>query len=84
LHDLAATLGGRSVDESQIGQAAAYLRTVAGAGPTVRVAGTSATRIPLGSYLALLGLLALLAALGSTTIAPVRVRVARARYSPRG
>jgi hypothetical protein len=69
LHDLTAALGGRSFDESQIGPAAAYLRTVAGTGPTVRVAGTSATRMPLAPYIALLGLLALLAALGPTPIA---------------
>jgi hypothetical protein len=84
LHDLAAGLSGRSFDESQIGPAAEYLRTLAGAGPTIRVAGTDESHIPLAPYIALLGLLALLAALGSTTIAPVRVRVAHARYSPRG
>ena len=82
LHDLAAALSGRSFDESRIGQAAAYLRTLAGTGPTVRVVGTSATRIPLAPYIALLGLLALLAALGSTSIAPARVRIARARTRP--
>jgi hypothetical protein len=71
LRDLAAAVGGRSFDESQIGQAAAYLRTAAGTGPTLRVAGTNESRIPLAPYIALFGLLVLLAALGST---PSRTR----------
>lgn len=71
LPDLAAALGGRSFDESQVDHAAAYLRSVAGTGPTIRVAGTIAGRIPLAPYIGLLGLLALLAALCPT---PARAR----------
>jgi hypothetical protein len=77
LSDLATALGGRSFDERELGAASAYLRTVAGSGPTVRVAGTDSSRTPLAPYVAILGLLALLAALGPMSIAPVRIRLSR-------
>ena len=60
LRDVAAGLGGRSFDESQVTQAAAYLRRLIGPGPTVEAAGTQDSRVALAPYVALLGLLALL------------------------
>jgi hypothetical protein len=77
LSDLATALGGRSFDERELGAAATYLRTVAGSGPTVRVAGTDSSRTPLAPYVAILGLLALLAAIGPMSIVPVRIRLSR-------
>ena len=76
LHDLAVALAGRSFDESQIGQAAAYLRTVAGTRPTIHVADTNGSLTPLAPYVALLGLLT---ALGSTSTAFTGRRLAHAR-----
>jgi hypothetical protein len=75
LHDLAAAAGGRSFDESQLASATSYLRSLTGTGPTVRVAGTDRTRLPLAPYVALLGLLALVAALGPMTSVPARIRL---------
>jgi hypothetical protein len=63
LRELAMSLGGRSFDEGETAAAAAYLRGLAGSGPTVRAAGVDRSRVPLAPYVALLGLLALLAAL---------------------
>jgi hypothetical protein len=77
LRDLAAALGGRSFEESEAGAAAAYLRGLTGSGPTVRVAGTDRTRFPLGPYVALVGVLSLLAALGASTFALEGIRLRR-------
>jgi hypothetical protein len=76
LQDLAASLGGRSFDEGQAGAAAAYLRVLAGSGPTIRAAGVERSRVPLAPYIALLGLVALLVALGpsSFTLTAIRLR----------
>jgi hypothetical protein len=63
LHDLAAALAGRSFEETQVGAAAAYLRGLAGRGPTARATGVDRSRVPLAPYAALAGVLALLAAL---------------------
>jgi hypothetical protein len=77
LRDLAAALGGRSFDEGEAAAAAAYLRRLAGSGPTARVAGVDRSRVPLAPYLALAGLLGLVAALGAATFAPVGIRSRR-------
>ena len=77
LRDLAAALGGRSFEEGDVGAAAAYLRGLAGSGPSVRVAGTNRSRFALGPYIALPALLAILAALGASTLAPTGIRLRR-------
>jgi hypothetical protein len=77
LRELAASLGGRSFDEGQAGAAAAYLRGVAGSGPTVRAAGVDRSRVPLAPYAALLGLVALLVALGPSSLAFTAIRLRR-------
>jgi VWA domain-containing protein len=77
LRDLAVALGGRSFEEGELGAAAAYLRGLAGSGPTVRVAGTDRSRIALAPYLALPALLGLLAALGASIFAPAGIRLRR-------
>jgi hypothetical protein len=63
VRELATALGGRSFEESQVGAAAAYLRGLAGRGPTVRATGVERSRVTLAPYAALAGVLALLAAL---------------------
>ncbi|MDX6441725.1 MAG: hypothetical protein QOE43_1454 [Gaiellaceae bacterium] len=75
VRDLALALGGRSFEEGQAGSAAAYLRGLAGTGPSVRVAGTERSRLALAPYLALPALFALLAALGISTFAPAGIRL---------
>lgn len=77
LRDLAATLGGRSFEEQQVGAAAAYLRGLVGTGPTVRAAGVDRRRLPLAPYAALAGLLALLGALGPSRFAARGIRLRR-------
>jgi hypothetical protein len=77
LRDLATALGGRSFNEGDAVAAAAYLRGLAGSGPTVRVAGADRSRLPLAPYLALPGLFVLLAALGASTFAPTGIRLRR-------
>jgi hypothetical protein len=75
LRDLAASLGGRSFDEGRAGAAAAYLRGLAGRGPTVRAAGVERSRVTLAPYVALLGVLALLGALGPSSFAVAAIRL---------
>ena len=75
LRDLAAALGGRSFDEGQASAAAAYLRGLAGSGPTIRAAGVERSRVPLAPYVALLGLVALLVALGPSSFALTAIRL---------
>jgi hypothetical protein len=77
LRDLAAALGGRSFEEGEAGAAAAYLRGLAGNGPSVRVAGTMRSRVALAPYLAVPAILALLAALGASAFAPAGIRLRR-------
>ena len=77
LRDLAAVLGGRSFEEGEAGAAAAYLRGLAGTGPTIRVAGTDRSRLALAPYLALPAFLGLLAALGASIFAPAGIRLRR-------
>jgi hypothetical protein len=77
LRTLAATLGGRSFDEGQTGAAASYLRGLAGSGPTSRAAGTERSRIALAPYVALLGLLVLLAALAPSPAVSRGIRLTR-------
>jgi hypothetical protein len=77
LRDLAASLDGRSFDESRVAAAAKYLRAIAGTGPTMRSAGTDLRRVPLTPYLALLGLLALVAGLAPSHLVARRVRLRR-------
>ena len=77
LRDLAAALGGRSFEEGDVSAAAAYLRGLAGSGPSVRVAGTDRSRVAVAPYLALPALLALLAALGASTFAHTGIRLRR-------
>jgi hypothetical protein len=62
LRDTAAALGGRSFDESELAPAAAYLRQLAGSGPTTHAPATVRDRLTLAPYAALAGLAALLAA----------------------
>jgi hypothetical protein len=77
LRDLAAGLDGRSFEEGDVSAAAAYLRGLAGSGPSVRVAGTDRSRVALAPYLAWPALLSLLAALGASTFAPAGIRLRR-------
>jgi hypothetical protein len=72
LRDLAAALGGRSFDETRLRSAAAYLRSLAGSGPTVAGAATTSRRYPLAPYAALLALVLALAGL-----APRGIRLTR-------
>jgi hypothetical protein len=65
LADVAASLGGKSFDQNQLRAATKYLRSLVGSGRTVAGAATEERRYPLGPYVALLGLLALLAFLGA-------------------
>lgn len=60
LRDLATSLDGRSFEEGNVAAAAAYLRKLAGTGPTVRGPGIAERREPLAPYIALVGLLCLL------------------------
>lgn len=77
LRDLAASLDGRSFDEGRTGAAAAYLSRLAGSGPTIRAAGVDRSRVPLAPYVALLGLVALLAALGPSSFAFTAISLRR-------
>jgi hypothetical protein len=61
LADLAGALGGRSFAETDLHRASAYLRSLAGTGPTVPGAATERRRLPLAPYAALLALVAALA-----------------------
>ena len=72
LADLAASLGGRSFEQSRLREATRYLRSLAGTGRTVAGATTEEHRYPLGPYAALLALVALLA-----FFAPRAVRLPR-------
>lgn len=77
LRELATALGGRSFEEARAGAAAAYLRGVAGSGPTVRAAGVDRRRLPLAPYAALAGIVALLAALIPWGLRPAGIRSIR-------
>jgi von Willebrand factor type A domain len=72
LHDLASSLGGRSYEEDELRPAAAYLRSLAGSGPTVAGVATGQRRLPLAPYVALLALVLLL-----ILAAPRAVRLTR-------
>jgi hypothetical protein len=76
LRDLAVSLGGRSFDEAQVAAARAYLRTLAERGPTMRATGAERRRVTLAPYLALAGLVALLALLAPSFPAPSAIRSA--------
>ena len=65
LAGLAAAAGGRAFEERQLGSASAYLRRIAGHGPTVVSRGTSRDRVPLAPYLAALALALFVAAVAS-------------------
>ena len=56
LTGLAAAAGGRAFEEAQLGGASAYLRRIAGHGPTVVSRGSTRDRVPLAPYLAALAL----------------------------
>jgi hypothetical protein len=56
LADLAASLGGRSFEEDQLRPAAAYLRSIAGSGPTVPGVAIERRPLPLAPFVALLAL----------------------------
>jgi len=60
LDDLASSLGGRSFEASGLRPATAYLRSLAGSGPTVAGAATRLRPLPLAPYVALLALTLLL------------------------
>jgi hypothetical protein len=68
LGDLASSLGGKSFEQTQLKAATRYLRSLVGSGRTVAGAATEQHRYPLGPYVALLALVALLAFLGVTTV----------------
>lgn len=72
LHDLAAALGGRAFDETDLRSAGAYLRELVGTGPTTAGPATERRRRPLAPYVVLTALLAALAHL-----APRGVRLTR-------
>jgi hypothetical protein len=73
LQDTAAALGGRSFDERRAAAAASYLRRLAGHGPTARAAVSERSRLTLAPYVALAGLLVLVAALVPWSAARRRV-----------
>jgi von Willebrand factor type A domain len=68
LADLAASLGGKSFEQTQLKAATRYLRSLVGSGSTVSGAATEEHRYPLGPYVGLLALVALLAFIGPTTV----------------
>jgi hypothetical protein len=68
LADLASALGGRSFEQGQLKAATRYLRSLAGSGSTVAAAATEVHRYPLGPYVGLLALVALLAFIGPTAV----------------
>jgi hypothetical protein len=72
LDELAAALGGRSFDESDTGAAASYVRSLAGAGPSVRTSGTERSRVTLAPYLAFAGLVLLVVSLLPLSLPRVR------------
>lgn len=72
LSDLASSLGGKSFEQGQVKAATRYLRSLTGRGRTVAGAATEEHRYPLGPYVALVGLLVLLAFL-----APAAVRLTK-------
>jgi hypothetical protein len=77
LRTLAAALGGRSFEEGETGAAASYLRELAGNGPTTRTAGSERSRVPLAPYVALAGLLVLLAGFAPWRASERGIRLAR-------
>lgn len=60
---LAAAAGGKAFEEGEVAAAAAYLRGLAGGGPTVVAGGLARSRRPLAPYVAAAALVLLLAAL---------------------
>ena len=68
LSDLASSLGGKSFEQGQVKEATRYLRSLVGSGHTVAGAATEEHRYPLGPYVALAGLLVLLAFLAPTAV----------------
>jgi von Willebrand factor type A domain len=66
--DLAASLGGKSFEQTQLKAATRYLRSLVGSGSTVSGAATEEHRYPLGPYVGLLALVALLAFVGPTAV----------------
>jgi VWA domain-containing protein len=68
LGDLASSLGGKLFEQDQLKAATRYLRTLAGSGSTVAGAATEEHRYPLGPYVGLLALVALLAFIGPTAV----------------
>ena len=68
LGDLAASLGGKSFEETRLKAATRYLRSLVGSGSTVSGAATEVRRYPLGPYVGLVALIALLAFIGPTTV----------------
>jgi hypothetical protein len=79
LSDLAASLGGKSYDESRVRAARRYLQSLVGHGPTVAGAATEEHRYPIGPYAALASLVVLLAFLAPRTIGGMRYRRALAQ-----
>jgi Mg-chelatase subunit ChlD len=77
LRDLASALGGRSFDESQLAAAAAYLKHAAASGPTARATVVRQSRTTLAPYVALAGVVTLLAVLGLSFLGPPGVRSLR-------
>jgi len=59
LGSVAASTGGRALEERNVGKASAYLRHAAGTGPVTATRSTTVTRQPLAPYLAAVGLLLL-------------------------
>lgn len=72
LHDLAAALGGRSFDESNLRSAAGYLRSLAGGGPTAQAGATSRRQRPLAPYVVLAALAAVVAHLVASRVRLLR------------
>jgi hypothetical protein len=77
LHELATALGGRSFEEGDRTEAAEYVKRAAATGPTTSVAATERRRVTLAPYLALAGLVALLAALAPSLPVSAGVRSVR-------
>jgi hypothetical protein len=77
LRTLSAGLGGRSFEEGQTGAAASYLRELAGNGTTTRARGSARSSRPLAPYVALLGLLFLLASVMPSPEAARGLRLTR-------
>jgi hypothetical protein len=77
LAGLAAALGGKSFDESRVAAAGQYVRRLAGSGVSSRAQTTGSRQVTLAPYVALVGLLALLAGPALSRVSARGLRLTR-------